>query len=45
MSEQAKQHELAIVEDKVAIREMYRSFLDMQEGFRCKMAFDTVEEL
>lgn len=45
MSEQTKKHELAIVEDKVAIREMYRSFLDMQEGFNCKMAFDTVEEL
>src|SRR5690606_15406278 len=45
MSDESKIHELAIVEDKVAIREMYRSFLDLQAGFRCKMAYDTVEEL
>lgn len=37
--------EIAIVEDKVSIREMYRSFLDLQDGYECKMAFDTVEEL
>jgi DNA-binding NarL/FixJ family response regulator len=36
---------IAIVEDNVAIRELYRSFLDQQEGFECKVALDTVEEL
>lgn len=38
-------HKIAIVEDNVAIRELYRSFLDQQEGFECKVAIDTVEEL
>lgn len=38
-------YEIAIVEDKVSIREMYRAFLDAQEQFNCKSAFDTVEEL
>jgi DNA-binding NarL/FixJ family response regulator len=38
-------HKIAIVEDNIAIRELYRSFLDQQEGFECKVAIDTVEEL
>jgi len=36
---------IAIVEDNDKIRDLIRQYLDNQENYECKMAFDSVEAL